>query len=88
MEISWGESAQGRYPVDLEVRAHDRSNLLRDITGSLSNEDVHVAGLRTQLHTDGEASIYITIMITSVAELNKAQDILQQIAQVLEVRRL
>lgn len=88
MEVSWGKTSQGRYAVDIEVMAQDRSNLLRDITGALSNEEIQVAGLRTQLHAGGEAAIYITLMITSVDELNKAVDILQQINQVMDVRRL
>jgi GTP pyrophosphokinase len=88
MEVSWGKTPAGRYPVDIVVRVLDRSNLLRDITGSLSNADVHVAGLRTQLHADGEASVFITVMITSVAELNHAVQILEQIHNVQDVRRV
>jgi len=88
MDVSWGKSSTGRYAVDIVALAHDRSNLLRDITGALSNEEVHVAGLRTQLHAGGDASIYITLMINGIEELNKAVEVLQQINQVIDVRRL
>lgn len=88
MEVSWGKAAKGRYPVELDVRVHDRANMLRDITGALSNEEMQIAGLRTQLHSGGEASVYVTIMITGVDEMDKAMKILQQIDQVLNVRRL
>lgn len=90
MEVGWSsaKTTAGRYAVDLLVRAQERANLLRDITGALSNEDVHVVGLRAQVDKETEASIYITITITSVGELNKAIKLLQQVHSVDDVRRL
>jgi GTP pyrophosphokinase len=88
MDVSWGKTAVGRYPVELLVRAQERSNLLRDITGALSEEELNVAGLRTQINAGDDVSIYITIMISSVDELNKAIKLLQHIDQVQDVRRV
>ena len=88
MDVNWGQTAIGRYPVDIVLHAHERSHLLRDITGALSNEDLHVAGIRTQMETGAEVVVYITIMITSIDELNKAMTLLQQVNQVHDVRRV
>lgn len=88
MDVNWGKSSSGKYPVDIVLRAHDRAHLLRDITGSLANENIQIVGLRTQLFTNGEAAIYVTVMIGGVEEVNRAMKMLQQIHQILEVRRL
>jgi GTP pyrophosphokinase len=88
LEVGWGKTPLGRYPVDIVLRVRDRANMLRDITGALSNETMEVAGLRTQMHSAGEASIYITLMITDMDELNRAVKVLEQIPQVEAVRRV
>ena len=38
IEVAWGETSDTFYPVDISVRAHDRSGLLRDLS-----EDVRAA---------------------------------------------
>ena len=32
IEVAWGETSDTFYPVDISVRAHDRSGLLRDLS--------------------------------------------------------
>ncbi len=88
MEVNWGTAESGRYPVDIMLHAFESSHLLRDITGALSNEDLHVAGIRTQTQPGAEMLVYLTIMISGVAELNKAIKILQQVNHVQDVRRI
>jgi GTP pyrophosphokinase len=88
MEVSWGKTVVGRYPVDLLLHAHEHSHLLRDITGALSNEDLQVAGIQTKLEEGAEVTVYVTVMITGVEELNKAIKVLQMVNQVQDVRRV
>lgn len=90
IDVAWSsaKTTAGRYSVELLVTAEERAHLLRDITGALSNEDIHVVGLRAQVDKETEASVYITITITSVDDLNKAIRLLQQVNSVGDVRRL
>ncbi len=87
MEISWGETAAERYPVDIILHAHERAHLLRDITGALSSEEFNVVGLRTQVERGAEVSVVITVMIGGLDELNRAIKVLQQVDRVHDVRR-
>lgn len=52
IEVEWGERAQTRYPVTIEIQAWDRSGLLRDVTGLLGNEKVNVLAVNTLTDTD------------------------------------
>ena len=48
VEISWGQSETGAYPVDLSLLAFDRSGLIRDITAVLADDEANVIGLKSQ----------------------------------------
>jgi GTP pyrophosphokinase len=87
MDVNWGKNAVSKYPVEVVVHARECAHLLRDVTGALANEDLHVAGLRMQPNTDSEVTVYVTVMITGVEELNKAIKVLQQVNHVDDVRR-
>jgi GTP pyrophosphokinase len=52
IEVEWGERAETRYPVTIEIQAWDRSGLLRDVTGLLGNEKVNVLAVNTLTDTD------------------------------------
>lgn len=88
MEVNWGKTPAGKYPVDLLCVSAESAHLLRDITGALANEEIQVAGIRTQLQSGAEVSVFITIMISGMADLNKAIKLLQQVEHVHDVRRV
>lgn len=88
IEVNWGQTSVGRYPVELLCVAIESGHILRDVTGALANEEVQVAGIRTQAQSGTHLAIFITIMIANAEELQKAIKILQQVEQVHEVRRI
>ena len=67
LEVSWGDSDSGSYPVDLELRAFDRSGLIRDITAVLA--DAHANILDLQSHTDRKSMETVTAMRLEIADL-------------------
>ena len=49
IEVAWGETpADTFYPVDISVRAHDRSGLLRDLSEVFARLRLNVVGVNTQ----------------------------------------
>ena len=49
IEVAWGETpADTYYPVDISVRAHDRSGLLRDLSEVFARLRLNVVGVNTQ----------------------------------------
>ncbi len=88
IEVEWGADSAQTYPVEVEIIAHERAGLLRDITGLFANEKVNVIAVNTQ--TDkGQyvARMTFTIEIPNVETLSRVLALLDQIPNVMDVRR-
>jgi GTP pyrophosphokinase len=88
VEISWGKSEAGSYPVDLSVHAYDRSGLIRDITSVLADEDANVIDLKS--HTNKESMqvvMAISVEIRDLPTLSTVISKLEQLPNVVSVRR-
>ena len=88
VEISWGKSETGSYPVDVSVHAYDRSGLIRDITSVLADEHANVIDLKS--HTDKESMqvvMAISIEIKDLPTLSTVISKLEQLPNVVSVRR-
>ncbi|PSJ21601.1 GTP diphosphokinase [Halomonas sp. ND22Bw] len=89
IEVEWGERARTQYPVDIEIQAWDRSGLLRDVTAVLSHEKVNVLSVNTLTDTDdGIARMQITLEVDGLETLGRLFSRIQQLSNVIEVRRL
>ncbi len=87
IEVSWGPQAGAAYPVAVEVTAHDRAGLLRDITSLLANEKINVLGVRTLTDKNKVAHMTFTLEIPDIGTLSRILALLDQIPNVMEVRR-
>ena len=88
VEIGWGKQDTGVYPVDLTLHAFDRSGLIRDITSVLADDHANVIDLKS--HTDKKSMqvvMDISIEISDLPTLSTAITRLEQIANVISVRR-
>jgi GTP pyrophosphokinase len=88
IEVSWGESETATYPVDLSLRAMDRSGLLRDISAVLADEKANVTTLAT--HTDKktlETVMNISVDIRDLPTLSTTISRLEQLPNVISVQR-
>ncbi len=88
IEVSWGESETATYPVDLHLRAMDRSGLLRDISTILADEKANVTTLTTRTDKKTlETVMDISVDIRDLPTLSTAISRLEQIPNVISVRR-
>jgi GTP pyrophosphokinase len=88
IDVSWGDSPEKVYPVEISVRAFDRRGLLKDITGVMSNENVNVLAMNTLSHQqDGTADMLFTIEIDSLDHLGRLLGKIDQLSNVMEVKR-
>ncbi|MBP9046559.1 MAG: GTP diphosphokinase [Moraxellaceae bacterium] len=88
VSVQWNQSETDVYPVDIHIRAWDRTGLLRDITGVLANEHVNVTGLQTHSNrSDGTASMQLTVEIGSLNALGRLLAKIEQQPNVIEARR-
>jgi GTP pyrophosphokinase len=88
VEISWGESESGAYPVDLSLHAFDRSGLIRDITAVLADDDANVIGLKSDTDKSSmQVVMDISIEIQDLPTLSAVISKLEQLPNVVSVRR-
>ena len=88
IEVSWGGKVSQKYPVDIDISAYDRTGLLRDVSLVLANSDVNVIAVNTQSEQkDHLAQMQITVEIDSLSNLGRVLNKLNQLPNVLTVRR-
>ncbi len=90
VDVSWSRDGDGgeTYPVEVYIKAYDRQGLLRDITQVLSNERVNVTAINTKSdQRDGTATMTLTMEINSLASLGNVLARVNQLSNVIEVRR-
>lgn len=68
--VSWSSEERGYYPVDIAIEAYDRTGLLGDVTGLLSNMHINVVNVNT--HSDrnsNTAHMKLTLEIHDIEQL-------------------
>lgn len=89
IEVEWGGfGSEATYPVDIEIEAVDRQGLLIDVYTVLANEKINVLGSNTlsdqKMHT---ARIDVTLEIADIDQLSRVLGRINQLPNVMEVRR-
>ena len=87
IDSQWGTQDGQVFPVDIEIEAHDRPGLLRDIGEILSREKVNVTATRSQSRQQ-EARMAFTVEVAGVSALHKTLAALREIAGVASARRV
>ena len=88
VEISWGQSETGAYPVDLSLHAFDRSGLIRDITAVLADDEANVIGLKSSVDQDSQQVVMdISVEVSDLPTLSAVITKLEQLPNVVSVRR-
>ncbi|WXL24342.1 GTP diphosphokinase [Ectopseudomonas mendocina] len=88
IQVSWGPVPVQTYPVDISIRAYDRSGLLRDVSQVLLNEKINVLAVNTSSNKDDNtASMSITVEIPGLDALGRLLGRISQLPNIIEARR-
>ncbi|RRV06932.1 GTP diphosphokinase [Pseudomonas sp. v388] len=88
IQVSWGPVPVLTYPVDIIIRAYDRSGLLRDVTQVLLNERINVLAVNTRSNKeDNTALMSLTIEIPGLEALGRLLGRISQLPNIIETRR-
>jgi len=86
--VNWGGKVSQIYPVDVDISAYDRTGLLRDVSLVLADSGVNVVAVNTKSEQkDHLAHMQITVEIDSLSKLGRVLNKLNQLPNVLTVRR-
>ncbi|MDY7561469.1 GTP diphosphokinase [Pseudomonas sp. 10B1] len=88
IQVSWGPVPVLTYPVDIVIRAYDRSGLLRDVSQVLLNERINVLAVNTRSNKeDNTALMSLTIEIPGLDALGRLLGRISQLPNIIETRR-
>lgn len=88
IEVSWGHANEAqRYTVPVEIVAHDREGLLRDISTLVADQKINMSSVEvvTRSHI---ATLYIGLDVIDNRQLLRVLSRIEGIPQVYEARRL
>ncbi|NLC02269.1 MAG: GTP diphosphokinase [Pseudomonas formosensis] len=88
IEVSWGGEPVQTYPVEIFIKAYDRSGLLRDVSQLLANEKINVLEASTRTNRDDNyASMMLTLEVPNLHLLGRLLTRIGQLPNVIEARR-
>ncbi|MFC4161448.1 RelA/SpoT family protein [Chitinimonas lacunae] len=82
----WGKQLGHVFSADIEVEAHDRPSLLRDISDVLARDRINVTAVNTQSR-DQRARMRFTLEIRDADSLRRIIDQVRNVSGVVEVVR-
>ena len=83
---AWGKTGDTFYPVDLSIRAQDRSGLLRDLSEVFAKLRLNVVGVNTQ-SKGSLAHMVFTVEIRDGSEMQRALSSLAEVTGVISAIR-
>ncbi len=86
LNADWGAAKGEVFAVDVELFAHDRPGLLKDITEILAQEKLNVVRVNTQ-STDTEAHMEFTLEVRDIAQLSRFLTRVTHVRGVFQARR-
>ncbi len=87
IDVKWNTKIAKHYPTNIIVRTMKNANLLLDIIAKTSNSNLSVQSINT-LHSTNDTTYDITVLVESKETLIKFINEIEQIPNVLEVKRL
>ena len=85
--VEWGQT-DAAYPVSIQVEAHDRVGLMRDITTMVAEEKVNIDSANLVNQDDNTISLYFTLEIRGLAQLSRLLVKIEGIRGVISVTRV
>lgn len=88
IEVNWVNQTHSTYPVNLRILAHDRAGLVSDISQILAHNKLSISQFSTETDKHRkQASIILTVEISSLQELSRVMEAIKQIPNVTHVER-
>ena len=86
LSAQWGNTLHAKADVDIEVEAHDRQGLLRDISDLFAREKVNATKANTMTRNN-LALMQFSIEISELDQLSRLLGLIQQVPNVISARR-
>jgi GTP pyrophosphokinase len=88
LDAYWEERAEGAYPVEIEVTAMDRNQILMDVVNAVSECKVNITALNGRSTKDRLTLIHITVMVADRGHLENVINRINRVKDVYQVHRI
>lgn len=88
IQVTWDSQHSGSYYVDMQIRAHARETLLKEITTILSNAKINLINFNSTVNRNNMLVIIVTIQINALSQLKELLNQIGHLPGVIEARRL
>jgi GTP pyrophosphokinase len=85
IDVGWGSEPQ-TVPVVAYIKAYDRTGLLHEIAGVISNERINMSAVNVSRQKN-IATLYITLEISDIAQLSRVLTKIESLSNVVEAKR-
>lgn len=87
IEVSWASSDDVSYPVEIEVTAVDRPNLLADVLNALSDTKVNITSANARTTKDKKAIVHLSFVVKNLNQLENIMNKIKRVRDVFSVER-
>jgi GTP pyrophosphokinase len=87
LEASWEGEAGISYPVEIEISANDRKNLLTDVMTAVNESKIEITAVSARADKKRDATIHMTLIVRDQVHLDQIMNKIKKIKEVYSVRR-
>lgn len=88
VDVQWADQPESTYPVRIQVKAYDRSGLVRDVAALVADEHINMIAVEALTgQEDGLALINATLGIRDAKQLTRILTKIDRLPNVVETRR-
>lgn len=87
IQVNWGGAGQQTYAVPVRIQAYDREGLLRDVSTIIADEKVSLSQVSIPDVIHNMANILLTLQVADLTQLARILNRIEQLPNVLDVRR-
>jgi len=85
--VNWSASSKTQHRAELFIRSENKRNILADISGVISADDADIVELKARTTPENVALFDVVVEVSDLQHLRLLQQHLQQMPEVIEVRR-
>ncbi|ETF01663.1 GTP pyrophosphokinase [Advenella kashmirensis W13003] len=86
IDVTWGDTGETVYPVNIAIHSQDRAGLLKDLTELFSRMKLNVVGVNTQSKAS-IAHLHFTVEVRDGEQLRKAMNAILDIPGIISAAR-
>ena len=87
LPVNWSASSKTQHRAELFIRSENKRNILADISGVISADDADIVELKARTTPENVALFDVVVEVSDLQHLRLLQQHLQQMPEVIEVRR-